>query len=197
MYLQLLFDPGLFSFFWLYILFDTFVSCLFLCSRHFDLLLVDTCIVLTLCTTWPQKHTTWRTTGYKKKLFLFSCNMSPTWIIVCLLKSCQNLNAVYSCYIPLFWDSANISVCAYDWFFSFPLPFVKNSTLYIIYGIKHPNTYVWNFTCGFSFFIVKHVSLCVVIKMICMCTKHGLEGYSSKCIMEKHGASLTSISALA
>lgn len=38
----------------------------------------------------------------------------------------------------------------------------NNSTLYIIYGIKHPNAYVWNFTCGFPFFIVEHVPWCVL-----------------------------------
>lgn len=134
-YLQLLFDPGL-----LFLSVD-FTSTLhpiwhlcllpfFSVAKYSDIvtsLLVDTHIVLTTCTTWPQKHTTWRTTGYKRFNFFFFCNISPTWIIVCLLKSCQNLNAVCPCYIPLFFGTVLIflSVLMIDSFlFLFP-SFVK------------------------------------------------------------------------
>lgn len=145
----------------------------FLCSKIFrlcDLMLVHTHIVLTKCTTWPQKHTTWSTTGYIKLNFFFFPLLFVTYhpheSLSAFLESCQNLNAVCSCYIPLFFGTVLIFLCVLmiDSFLFLFSSFVKKknklSTLYIIYGIKHPNAYVWNFTCGFSFFIVKHVPLC-------------------------------------
>lgn len=114
-YLQLLFDAGL-SFLLLFINFTSYLSfAFFLCSKIFrlcDLMLVHTRIVLTKCTTWPQKHTTWSTTAYITSFFpLLFVTYHPHESLSAFLESCQNLNAVCPCYIPLFFGTVLIFLC--------------------------------------------------------------------------------------
>lgn len=131
-YLQLLFDPGLFSFCWLCINVTSYLTPLspafFLCSKY--------------STFWPhvgryihgfdymydltsKAHYLKNNWIWKAELFPFFCNISPTWIIVCLLKSCQNLNAVYPCYIPLLFGAVLIFLSVIDLFLFLFSSFVK------------------------------------------------------------------------
>lgn len=130
----------------------------FLCSRIFRRcdLMFGRSIVLTKCTTWPQKHTTWT---FYLNIYHPHDSSSAFWSHV-QSKCCKlMLHSI------VLWE--NISVCGYDWLFSFPILscffFFVNyfSTLYVIYGIKHPNSNVWNLNCGFLFLSCPTCAFCV------------------------------------
>lgn len=119
-------------------------------------MLVDAHFVLTKCTTWPQKHTTWSTTGYTYThtyiyeasflYFSFFVTYHPHESLSAFLKSCQNLNAVCPCYIPLFSGTVLIFLSVLmTWLFSFSLFFFFffSSFCKITLNTVH---YLWNKT---------------------------------------------------